>query len=713
MSTNFWLTLLLCSACCTGQDVLDPAKQPTMLRATTTEVLLDLVVRDKREHLVRNLTQQEIEVYEDGVKQQIRVFRAVSGKQEEASSEVAARSSQTAGTSESINTLRELNLVSIVFEQMGYKGRKYAADAALNFLKREMTPNTFAAVFSLDSRLLPLSTFTNNRDTLTASVSRATSGAYRSLEQDAQGVFQQAHIQLQGSGDSTSSALASPNRRFSLPGRFGADIAVDQAATQLAVVLVGIREGAAHVDGMNALNALLLLVRSQAHLPGRKTILLLSEGLPIPPDNGEMMRALISEANRANVSFYSIDVHGLTVNSAGSEASNLFQGVPGPGLESGPSLENVDGQNTSAVGLNDLGMALHTNRQASLRELAESTGGFLIADTNDIQTSMRRVMEDVRTHYELVYTPTSTDYSGRFRHIEIKLARPNLVVHSRTGYYALPNLEGKPLLPFEYAGLNVLSQIPPPKAVGFQVGVMRYRPEAAGSQYQITFEIPTSGITIKEDAKRRAGRVHVSLLGLVKDDHQQVVAKVSRDIANDYPFERLAAVRTGNIIVSQGVELPQGHYTLECAVLDREGDRAGVKRIAVVAMEQKELSLSNLVLVRRVEASTDSLDTENPFQFAGGRITPTLNSEVRADAPFGLYFVIYPNSGEAQPHARLQIVRDGKLFRESPLQLPTAEGGGAFPVLTTAALPPGQYLIRAVIDQGMLSTAAEISVTVK
>ena len=42
------------------------------------EVLFDLVVRDKKGKLIKDLAQQDFEVYEDGVKQDINSFRFVS-----------------------------------------------------------------------------------------------------------------------------------------------------------------------------------------------------------------------------------------------------------------------------------------------------------------------------------------------------------------------------------------------------------------------------------------------------------------------------------------------------------------------------------------------------------------------------------------------------------------------------------------------------------
>ena len=53
--------------------------QLTTIRATAGEVLLDMVVRDKHHKLVTDLRAEDVEVYEDGVRQDVKHFRLVEG----------------------------------------------------------------------------------------------------------------------------------------------------------------------------------------------------------------------------------------------------------------------------------------------------------------------------------------------------------------------------------------------------------------------------------------------------------------------------------------------------------------------------------------------------------------------------------------------------------------------------------------------------------
>ncbi|HUB77262.1 MAG TPA: hypothetical protein VMB03_00630, partial [Bryobacteraceae bacterium] len=52
-----------------------------VIRSNAREVLLDVVVRDAHGKLVTNLKPEEISVYEDGVRQDVRSFRLVAGSE--------------------------------------------------------------------------------------------------------------------------------------------------------------------------------------------------------------------------------------------------------------------------------------------------------------------------------------------------------------------------------------------------------------------------------------------------------------------------------------------------------------------------------------------------------------------------------------------------------------------------------------------------------
>ena len=144
-----------------SQDTAPPAPGPT-IRVTTTEVALDLAVRDKKGRQVKNLKPSDVEVYEDGVRQQILSFRLVAGKEEHRREERQAKP-ETPGTS---LPLRELNTVCIVFHNIDPVTRPHAVEMVKEFIRSNLPPETYIGIFNLNETLIPVHEFTKNREEL-------------------------------------------------------------------------------------------------------------------------------------------------------------------------------------------------------------------------------------------------------------------------------------------------------------------------------------------------------------------------------------------------------------------------------------------------------------------------------------------------------------------------------------------------------------------
>ncbi len=81
---------------------------------------------------------------------------------------------------------------------------------------------------------------------------------------------------------------------------------------------------------------------------------------------------------------------------------------------------------------------------------------MLIQNTNDLVKGIQRIDEDRRFHYLLGYTSTNPSMDGSYRHIEVKVKRGGVEVHSRQGYVALPANTGSPVLSYEAPALAAL-----------------------------------------------------------------------------------------------------------------------------------------------------------------------------------------------------------------------------------------------------------------
>ena len=158
-----------------------PANEQTpTIRTTTREVILDVIVRDKHHHAVADLRPDEIEVFEDGVRQRVNAFRDVRGAEQLQKEQALAKNSApvpSAGASKPAATaLPELNFVSVVLAQIAPLNLEFARQAVVEFLKSGRLPNTYVTVYRLDRSLRLVQPYTADNTLLMKAVNAAAKG---------------------------------------------------------------------------------------------------------------------------------------------------------------------------------------------------------------------------------------------------------------------------------------------------------------------------------------------------------------------------------------------------------------------------------------------------------------------------------------------------------------------------------------------------------
>jgi len=621
-----------------------PSARQTVIRTTTQEVLLDFIARDKHQKLVTDLRAEDIEVLEDGVPQTLRSFE-YRGERGQAAQRNEPMAPHTGAAAAAPQTLREINVVSLVFEGVGAENRREAAQAARDFLANDIDANTYVGVFTLNHRLALLQQYTNDASMLNKAVDRAMSGAYLEFAKDTEA--------RPGSAEERGPAAKD---RFTGP---------EKAMIQLSIAIL------TEQVGVQSLDALQRLIEAQAQLPGRKTILYFSPGLILPPEQPERFRAVISAANRSNIAFYTVDASGLDTASNIRIANAVRNAVN--------VVEEDPGEKPTDV-------------KENLRSLAEDTGGFAISNTNDARMPLRHVMEEVRAHYEATYAPTSANYDGHFRTIEVRSRRPGIHLQARKGYFALPLVAGTSIAPFEFDALTALARQPAPRAFDFHAGVLTFRAGQQSTECRAVFSVPSQALHFTEDPKGKTFRIHVAFLALVKDGEDQIVRKISRDLVFQAPAEKRAEFERGEVTVTLPLALPPGRYHLDAVANDVDGGAASTRKVALVVPGAG--GLSDLVLVRSHQGVEDR-DATDPLEFAGGKITPEMKDTVSKanGGPEGIYFVLYPGAN-ANPDVRIAVTHDGKVVTAGRVELPAPEADGSIRVLSGipfSGLNPGVY----------------------
>jgi VWFA-related protein len=688
--------------------------QRSVFRAETEVVLLDVIVRDKKGRTVRDLRPEELEVYEDGVRQEVGSFRFLDTRALGESLEDAAAAGPPAPSAPSAppsprplrgDASRHLNLVTLLFDQLDPDGRNLARRAALSFLELEDRPDVYVSVFQIGESLRLLQQFTTDRESVRHAVLRATG---------------QIDTQYTAATDKLGEATARANAlRDQLDAVTGTSIGGtgSTAAAQLGqeAALADMVVNALRMtdtlqreqQGQSSLFAILALARQQQILAGRKTILFFSEGVQAPPSLEHVLLSAISEANRANVSVYAVDARGLSTASNLAAARDTLQQAVTTGMR------QQTRRGTQAVTREEMLIAdtaessLRMDTIGTLAELAESTGGALIANSNDVRAGLARAVGDLRGYYEIAYSPSNHQFDGRFRKIELKVSRPGVKVQTRSGYFAMPPGEGTATFPYEVKLLEAMRASPPPHDFALRARPFRFGYEGTGLRYTLVLEVPLDEISLLKDEDPSLERAHFSFMGVLRSSWGAVAEKFSQDVPLLLPRKRLAALREGNAVFMRSFTLPAGRYTLEAAAMDEQTGRKTVSQSRLLVPERRpSLALSSLAIVKRTEqVARGALASEDPFRMGEVRIVPWVTEpEVTEGRDLGIFLVAYVSPGATvSPALRLEFVHGASVVGHAEVALPGADAEGRIPYVVNVpavSFAPGDYEVRAELASG-------------
>src|ERR1043165_7873389 len=348
-------------------------------------------------------------------------------------------------------------VTALVFDRLSPEARSLARKAGLAYAQQGMGAGSFTGVFGIDQSLRTIQSFTDDAQLITDAVERATGTSTSTYASGAAQVRQNRErseaLDQQISTSMATAQAAGAARNSS--GASAAGEAAGQAAAQQKLLemqnqmLDHYERLERDQEGFATINSLLAVISPMQNLPGRKTIIFFSEGLKLPPAVQQKFPAVINAANRANVSIYSIDAAGLRIQSGTAEAARELNSLAGARMAQQASGNDRAGNGPYMRALERNEDLLRFDPRSGLGSLSDQTGGFLIHDTNDLVSGLRRIDDDMNGYYFLTYVPKNKDYDGRFRRISVKVARSNVDVQSRQGYYAVESVGQLPMLDFE------------------------------------------------------------------------------------------------------------------------------------------------------------------------------------------------------------------------------------------------------------------------
>ena len=712
---SFFCVLVLLLSSFWAEAQAPATSSEIVIKSKAEDVLLDVVVRDKKGQLVTDLKPQDFRIFDNGSEKKIGSFRLVQGGEAVANG----------GTRTQLDPLQHLRLVTMIFQCSSNNARKLARDSALDFLKGELPQNVYFSIMTIDHKLEVLQPYTNDLDLLRKAIDRVTRTEVKDYSGDTAAVEKQLQAQL---GPNTSGALSEQAQVDNLQQQ---SKALGHMARILLTMLQTQQTSAAAEGGRIDIYALLDAVREQYRLPGRKTVLYFSEGgFVIPQGMEQPFKNVISVANRANVSFYSIDARGLSTFYSSNDRARGAVGANSDAMASlNSAAQSSKNQFNDTVRIIGAVEALTTreegerakvfdkalestrsNTQNTLANLAESTGGSLIANTNDLRTPLRRVKEDIQTYYEIAYAPDIKNYDGSFHNVSVKANASDLRVQSRSGYFALPPAlvtAERNLAVYEVPLLRALSSSQLPHDFDFESVAMHFLGQQNAPVCVLVIDVPFASLNFRPKGTDQF-EAQFSYVALLKNDKGEVVKKFRNEIPLTILSAKMQALKISHFIYTEHFDIAPGRYVVEAAVLDSESDNriSARKSSLTVSAPSSGLSISSVTFVRNISDKKASPQANDPLLFGAKAISPALDPVVAKGSGVGLPFYLVAYSDKktpTPPKLIMEFSKDGLVLgRVSPdIGQPNKEGRIQYiGAVQAASLDSGDYTIRFILQQG-------------
>jgi VWFA-related protein len=708
-----------------AQPAPAPTDQTPSFSTNVDEVSLDLVVHDKHHKPILDLKPEDVVITDEGTPVKLSGFRLVKGD---------------ASTG---------HVVTLIFDRFEGPTAKSARIMAEKVLKALPTSGYSFAVMDFGGRLRLLQGFTQDRKSVENAVDIATeSNATHLVSTLSQGV----DIVHDPSDVTRTKTAAEAEKNLIAIARTGVDTTgkhVDLKERAMAqTVLKALEDAQLIVQDQHAnrsLAGILALTRSQQQVADRKAIIYFTRNMLMDSGSKEMLKTITGAAMKAGVTIYTVDLDAMNIAGQRSMENALLNGqapfnptkvatspyttiTPMQQQSSTPLVGNNItpwGQAQDVAQMTDFmrGNNEDPNRYLDIKnplsDLSKNTGGIYIDAQMNVRGPLEQMVQDLSTYYEATYIPPTQAYDGKFRAIGVKPLRAGLSVQAKTGYFSVPPGGAAGIRAFEAPLIKTLGQPQLPSDIRFNASILRFGNLPDGNTNALAVEVPFSGLDVKEDTHTNLYSAHVAIVAQIKDSGGAVIEHFGEDIARRGALESMDRDKSMAITLERHfMEIP-GKYTLEVAVKDQNSDKMSAQRIPFeISAVPSGPALSDMVLVRKMDAYDADADPLEPMHYDSGKVTANLSGVVPHDAKsVSLFMILHPNPQVAEaPTLEMQVIRNGKAGRLTPLPLRTGVKDAVIPYLATfqtKSLAPGDYKVKATMSQGGDSSIQEIAFTVE
>lgn len=351
------------------------------------------------------------------------------------------------------------------------------------------------------------------------------------------------------------------------------------------------------------------------------------------------LQAAMGAASRANVALYTVDAHGGSVSDS---IDDLGAPVHDPTL--GLTPQHVIQETRDA--------------QESLAVLAANTGGFVALAPSNYDDVFARIVRESSEYYVAAYSPWNIAPDGTYRDITVRVKRPGVRVSARRGYYAAR----EPLRrPFRFVAEGISDEVsalvmaPVPEAgLSLELQAIPFKRDRQTADVVVTAQVDGRELTEISTGDELTNTLEQALIAI--DSSGRVHAATGRALDVKLHGDARRLVHDFGYRVVSRVQLPVGRYQIRQAVRERISSRQGSVFADVEVPDfSKGLAMSGLLLTSsRVNAVPTSIDPET-YELLS--MLPSVRRSFRSDDEIMVMAEIYDNS-RSRPIEVITTIRD-------------------------------------------------------
>lgn len=423
------------------------SNQEPSIKVQVQQVLVPVIVTDRKSHFVTDLKASDFAVFEDRVKQKVSDFRTEQNGASELFQPGVSPQSRTEpsinlspATGKSLPRFTYLIVVDTLYSSFG--DFTQVRSALKKLFEEEHDSGSQYALVALGRTNRVLQNLTRDPEAIMAALgSEQTAKAI--LSSEASNLVEQ-EIELRQKLEQNCTDARAPTPRGSKQSK----TAAEPCGSVMEPILMEANADAEERDGLtrNFLQDLRNLTQQLSSMPGRRVVVMASDGFNLQPGRElfemivaftnkpsmllrapteyltDEMKAIVNLATARNVTFYTLDSRGLYAPPVGGiDISERLSGITSHPV----AMPDVLSANETA----------NLESQDAMNYLASATGGVFYRDSNDLLKGLREALADGRQYYLLAYYSSNRAADGKFRAITVQVKGKNLVVRAKPGYW--------------------------------------------------------------------------------------------------------------------------------------------------------------------------------------------------------------------------------------------------------------------------------------